>query len=89
MTDKKPTLKLWSVVKGEMADFEFSIENGDIIAECDGEFVKFPGGITKDELKKLVDAHNEANEGVKALSAEDIQVEEDLAEANQRLLDSL
>ena len=73
MAEKKPTLELWSTRQGKIVDFEVSVENNEIVAENDGEFVKFPGGITKTELMKLVKAHNKANDGVKAITEEDLK----------------
>lgn len=91
MADKKPTLKLWSTQLGKLSDFEVRIENQEIVAEHPdtGEALKFPGGITKDELMELVDAHNEANENVKARTEEDLQAEKDLEDANNQLLEDL
>ena len=91
MADKKPTLNLWSVQLGQLEEFDVRVENKEIVAEHSetGETIKFPGGITKDELLELVDAHNEANDGVKAISEEDLQAEKELDEANDQLLESL
>jgi hypothetical protein len=91
MADKKPTLKLWSIQLGELSDFEVRVENKEIVAEHPDthETLKFPGGITKDELLELVDAHNEANDGVKAITEEELQAEKELDEANDKLLESL
>ena len=94
MSEKKPTLKLWSIQLGELADFEVRVENKEIVAEHPEthESIKFPGGITKDELLELlelVEAHNDANDGVQAITAEEIQAEKELDEANDKLLESL
>ena len=96
MSEKQPTVKLWSVKEGRMLDFTVSVENGEIVcthvnekAAVPEEFVKFPGGINKEELLELVKAHNEANRDVKAITPEEIQAQEDLDAANQSLLDSL
>ncbi len=86
---KQPTVQLWSVAQGKLVDFIVSIENSEIICQNGDEFIKFPGGITKEELLELVAAHNEANDGVKAITPEEIQAQEDLDAANQSLLDSL
>ena len=89
MTDKKPTVRLWSVALGEFANFEVSIENSEVLLQRDEEFIKFPGGISKKEFDRLIKAHNDANEGVKGITPEDLQAEQDLADANEALLDSL
>lgn len=91
MSEKKPTLKLWSIQLGELADFEVRVENKEIVAEHPEthESIKFPGGITKDELLELVEAHNDANDGVQAITEEEIQAEKELDEANDKLLESL
>lgn len=91
MSEKKPTLKLWSIQLGELADFEVRVENKEIVAEHPEthESIKFPGGITKDELLELVEAHNDANDGVRAITEEEIQAEKELDEANDKLLESL
>ena len=91
MAKKKPTLKLWSIQLGELADFEVRVENKEIVAEHTEthESIKFPGGITKDELLELVEAHNDANDGVQAITEEEIQAEKELDEANDKLLESL
>lgn len=89
MADKKPTVKLWSTQEGKLLNFEVSVENNEIIAQRGDEYVKFPGGLTPAEFKKLVTAHNEANDGVKAISDEDLKAEQELADANEKLLDSL
>ena len=91
MSEKKPTLKLWSIQLGELADFEVRVENKEIVAEHPEthEVIKFPGGITKDELLELVEAHNDANDGVQAITEEEIQAEKELDEANDKLLESL
>lgn len=86
---KKPILTLWSVKHGGHKAFEVSVENNEIVARYEDETIKFPGGITKDELLALQEAHNTANSGVKALTDEDIQAEKDLAEANEKLLNDL
>ena len=91
MSEKKPTLKLWSIQLGELADFEVRVENKEIVAEHHEthESIKFPGGITRDELLELVEAHNDANDGVQAITEEEIQAEKELDEANDKLLESL
>lgn len=89
MSDKKPTVLLWSVKQGDLLRFTVSIQNGEIICSRDDEFVKFPGGITKDEFMALVEAHNDANEGKEAISSADIQAEIELKESNEKLLEDL
>lgn len=38
--------------------------NGEVILKCEcGEFLKFPAGIKKAELEKLLKVHKEVNEG--------------------------
>lgn len=89
MTDKKPTVKLWSVKQGELVDFIATIENSDIVLQNGDEFIKFPGGLSPEEFKKLVDQHNEDNKGLVAISPKDIAAQEKLDDANTALLDSL
>lgn len=89
MTDKKPTVKLWSVKQGQLADFTASIENSEVVLQNGDEFIKFPGGLTPAEFKKLVAQHNKANDGLVAISPKDIAAQEKLDEANAALLDSL
>jgi len=89
MADKKPTLELWSVAEGKLVEFEFSIDNDEIVATTEHETIKFPGGINKEELLKLVKAHNEANDGIKALTDEQLQEQKDLVQANEQLLKDL
>ena len=91
MADKKPTIKLWSTQLGKIVDFEVRIENQEIVAEQGdtGEVLKFPGGITKDELLELAEAHNEANDGIKARTDEDLQAEQELEDTNNKLLEDL
>ena len=87
----KPTIKLWSVQLGKLRDFEVRIENSEVVAEQPdtGETIKFTGGLSKDKLMELVDAHNKANKGVVARSEEDLQAEKELDEANEQLLKDL
>lgn len=89
MADKKPTLKLWSVRLGKYVNYSVSIENGEIVATYKDDNLKFPGGITKEELLALVKEHNDANEKITALAPAEIQAQEDLAAANDALLESL
>lgn len=86
---KKPTIKLWSTAVGAYQDFEVSIENNEVVATREDEQVKFPGGVTAPELLALADEHNKANEGIKAITQKDIQAAEDLAQANNQLLEDL
>ena len=89
MADKKPTVELWSVRQGKLVDFEVSIDGEEIVAVNGDESLKFPGGITKKELLKLVKAHNAANKDVKAITDEEIKAKEDLDAANLQLLEDL
>lgn len=85
----KPTVKLWSVTQGKLVDFAASIENDEIVCVNGDEAIKFPGGISPEELKTLVQAHNDANSGVKGITEDDIKAQAELKVANERLLDSL
>lgn len=85
----KPTVKLWSVAQGKLVDFAASIENDEIVCVNGDEAIKFPGGISPEELKALVQAHNDANSGVKGITEDDIKAQAELKAANERLLDSL
>lgn len=89
MADTKPTLELWSVREGKLVDWEVSIDGDEIVATNGDESLKFPGGLTKKELLKLVKAHNEANKDVKAITDEEIKAKEDLDAANLKLLEDL
>lgn len=89
MADKKPTIKLWSVKEGKLLAFELSSDGTDIIATRGDEAVKFPGGLTKEEFLTYAEEHNEVNKNLKAVSAEQIKADEERAEANASLLDSL
>lgn len=45
-------------------DHEFVIAKNELVATCGcGRSVKFPGHLSKDELKAAFDAHNAANAG--------------------------
>jgi len=85
----KPIVSIYSVQEGKKVPFEFSIENGEILATYKDEFLKFPGGLTKDELLTQIAAHNDANEGVVAVSDGELQAQVELVEANERLLKDL
>lgn len=87
--ESQPTVKLWSVQKGQLEDFVVMIEGNEIVCYREGEILKFPGGLNKEEFLKLVDKHNKANDGVKAITKEEIQAKQELDAANQSLLDSL
>lgn len=85
----KPTVKLYSVEEGKLVDFEVSVANDEVICTYKDEFLKFPGGLTKDQFLKLVDKHNKANDGLKAVTQEDIAAQEALAKKNEKLLEDL
>lgn len=89
-----PTIKLWNTELGHKAPYEVSTDqNGDLLCtyqELDVEdVIKFPGGLSKAEFTKLVDAHNEANKGMKAVDPSDVEKTEERDDKNQKLLDSL
>lgn len=66
-----PSVKLWSTEEGKLVDFELTGDNnGEIVATYKDESLKFPA-VSKDKFLKLVAAHNEANEGVKAVDPDD------------------
>lgn len=85
------TVKLWNTELGKVAPYEVSIDrNGEVVCDySDGSIsdtIKFPGGLTKAQFEKLVKAHNDANEGVKALDQKELEKRD---KRNQELLDSL
>lgn len=86
-----PTIQLWNTELGKLTDYEVSVDrNGDIVCEYEdkkvNDTIKFPGGQTKTQFAKLVKAHNEANEGVKAVDTSAIEARD---AKNQALLESL
>lgn len=84
------TVELYSVQAGELKEFELSVDhNGEIVAECGTEALKFPGNVTKKELQKLFTDHNKANDGVVALTPEEIKEQEGRLDKAQGLVDSL
>jgi hypothetical protein len=89
MEDDKPTVKLWSTKEGQLLDFIVTIENGEVVCKNGDEFIKFPGALKPTEFRKLVKAHNKANEGVVAISSKEIEADEARDRANELLLKSL
>lgn len=83
------TIKLYSVQHGKQLDFELRSENGEILAERGDETIKFPGGLSKEEFLDLVDQHNEANKGMRAITDAEVAEDRKLLEANEKLLESL
>lgn len=56
------TLSLYNVKEQKIVDYDLTVDkNREFVAEHDGDIVKFPGGISKAQLLKLVDEHNVAN----------------------------
>lgn len=85
----RPTVKLWSVAQGKLVDFAASVENDEIVCVNGDEAIKFPGGISPEDLKILIKAHNDSNSGVKGITEDDVKAQANLKAANERLLDSL
>ena len=85
------TVKLHSLKEGKLLSFELAIENQEVVARNSDteEFYKFPGGLTKKQFLKQVDEINKANDGVKAISEEELEADRKLDEANEKLLESL
>lgn len=53
--------------------------NGEYVLTCDcGRFVKLPGGLTKDQIDKALDAHEEGNKDQVSQAALDKEAEEKL-----------
>lgn len=91
MDDKKtPTVQLYSVAEGGLAEYELSVaENGEIIATYGDTFLKFPAGLTKAQLQKAFEAHNSANEGKVGLTEEEQEAAGQAVANSQALIDSL
>lgn len=84
-------VKLWNTELGKVTPYEVTTDhNGDIVCDySDGKVsdtIKFPGGQTKAQFEKLVKAHNDANEGLKAIDTTELEKRD---KRNQELLDSL
>lgn len=83
-------LDLYSTEVGKVVSWDVEVDrNGELLATYKDEMLKFPAGLSKGELTKLVKDHNKANEGVKARTAEEVKAEEDAKERSQKLVDSL
>lgn len=84
------TVELYSVKQGKAVDWELSVDgSGEIVAHNGDEFLKFPAGMTKEELQAAFEAHNTANAGVVALKEDEIDAQSETVKASQDLIDSL
>lgn len=84
------TIALYSVKQGKTVDWDLSVDaSGEIVATHAEEFLKFPAGLTKDQLNEAFSAHNAANEGVVALKEDEIDAASKAMLESQKLLDSL
>lgn len=86
-----PKVKLWNTELGKLTAYDVMVDNnGEIVCEYNkndvNDVIKFPGGLTKDEFLELVNQHNDANAGIKALDTEEL---EERDKANEELLKSL
>ena len=88
-------LQLYSVKSGKVVDWDAVADpnNGEIIATHgkgdNEETLKFPAGLTKPQLLKLIDEHNKANDGVKERTDAEIEEESRRVQKTEDLLNSL
>lgn len=54
----------------ELAELSVDANNEIVATFCDDSVVKFPAGLSKEEFKKLIDAHQKANEGQEIITPE-------------------
>jgi len=83
------TVKLYNVKESKLVDYEVISENGEIIATHKDSFIKFPGGLTAKQFKKLVDEHNKVNADQVPISEKELKEQEDIEAKNLALLKSL
>lgn len=82
--------ELYNVREGKLVEYELTVDNnGEIVATYGDDFLKFPAGLTKTQLVKLFKEHNEANDGVVAITDEEAWEQGKEARASQKLIDSL
>lgn len=73
-------MQVFNAKTQQVEDVTWSKEfNGELTATfADGGFVKFPAGISRDELGKLVEAHQQANEGQEVLTEEQLAADAEM-----------
>lgn len=67
-----PSTRIFNAKTQKVELAELSVDpNNEIVATfADKSIVKFPAGLSKDEFKDLVDAHQKANEGQEIITPE-------------------
>lgn len=83
------TAKIFDASLQKETDYTLSYDaNGEVIArstESDNQ-LKFPAGLDKAGLNKLIDKHNKANEGQSVLTEEEVEKQESNLQATRELL---
>lgn len=75
----QPTKELFCANEQKITEHTLDYVNGEYILTCDCKrFVKFPGDLTKDQLKKAFERHEEANKDQVTQASVDKEKEEKL-----------
>jgi thioredoxin reductase len=83
------TAKIFDAAVQKEVDYVLTLDpNGEVVATSSetGNTLKFPAGLSKAELDKLIAEHNEANEGQEVISAEEQKQREENLQKSQDLL---